>query len=92
MTTDLKAAHYVLFNSYDFPKPNVLRNIFRELFGSGTCLLYKLGDTINLVTLLLFYIGILTAEGHEHKLQVSFCFKICSRSRCLILQVAQDFG
>ena len=47
MTTDLKAAHYVLFNSYDYPKPKVLRNIFRELFGSGTCLLYKLGDTIN---------------------------------------------
>ena len=36
MTTDLKAANYVLFNNYDYPKPEVIRSGFRELFGSGT--------------------------------------------------------
>ena len=35
MTTDLKAARHVLFNSYDYPKSEVLRRVARTLFGSG---------------------------------------------------------
>ena len=35
MTTDLKAANYVLFNNYDYPKPETVKNIMRRLFGSG---------------------------------------------------------
>ena len=35
MTTDLKAANYVLFNSYDYPKPEVDKYGLRKLFGSG---------------------------------------------------------
>ena len=38
----------------------------------------KLGDT--LMTLALFYTGLLVVEGDEHKHQVRFCFKICSRT------------
>ena len=35
MTTDLKAANHVLFNSYDYPKSEIFRRIIRGLFGSG---------------------------------------------------------
>jgi hypothetical protein len=35
MTTDLKAANYVLFNNYDYPKPEVFRNGLRTLLGNG---------------------------------------------------------
>ena len=35
MTTDLKAVHHVLFNSYDYPKPFMVKNILSELFGNG---------------------------------------------------------
>ena len=35
MTTDLKAVHHVLFNSYDYVKPDVIRYILSEIFGSG---------------------------------------------------------
>ena len=35
MSTDLKAANYVLFNSYDYPKPELMRFGLRKLFGSG---------------------------------------------------------
>ena len=35
MTTDLKAVNHVLFNSYDYPKPVLVRQIIRGLFGSG---------------------------------------------------------
>ena len=52
MTTDLKAAHHVLFNTYDYPKPEVVRKIMRGLFGSGAFLLYKLGDTLMRLTIL----------------------------------------
>ena len=46
------------------------------------------------MTLLLLCIGLLSAEGDEHKHQVRFffCFRIYPRTCCLILQVAQDFG
>ena len=40
MTTDLKAAHYVLFNSYDYQKLTMVRNFIRNLFGSGVFLLF----------------------------------------------------
>ena len=43
------------------------------------------------MTLLLFYIGLLTVEGDEHKHQVRFLFQEFS-NYCLIVQVAQDFG
>ena len=52
MTTDLKAAHYVLFNSHDFPKPELIRKFIEGLFGSGAFCCKNLGDT--LMTLLLF--------------------------------------
>ena len=73
MTTDLKATHYVLFNSYDYPKPEVARNIIRGLFGNGAfyCI-NRGGDT--LTTLLLFYIGLVSVEGDEHKHQVRLLF------------------
>ena len=35
MTTDLKAVSHVLFNSYDYPKPQVSTYILRQLFGDG---------------------------------------------------------
>ena len=35
MTTDLKAAQHVLFNSYNYLKPKVIRGILIDLFGSG---------------------------------------------------------
>ena len=71
MSTDLKAANYVLFNSYDYPKPEVMRFGLRKLFGSGVfCCVRNLGNT--LMTLLLFYTGLLSVEGDEHKHQVRF--------------------
>jgi hypothetical protein len=44
------------------------------------------------MTLQLFYLGILTAEGNEHKNQVRFLFQDLFVNCCLILQLAQDFG
>ena len=35
MTTDLKATHHILFNSYDYRKSELVRRISRKLFGSG---------------------------------------------------------
>ena len=35
MTTDLKATNHVLFNNYDYPKPEMVRGVIRGLFGSG---------------------------------------------------------
>ncbi|KAF8805907.1 cytochrome P450 [Phlegmacium glaucopus] len=35
LTTDLKAINYILFNSYDYPKPEDLTYNSRELFGNG---------------------------------------------------------
>ena len=79
MTTDLKAAHYVLFNSYDYPKSEIFRRIVRGLFGSGAFCRINWGGT--LMTLLLLCIGLLSAEGDEHKHQVRFfCLEICSRT------------
>ena len=64
MRTNLTAAHYVLFNNYDYPKPATAR-----------FLLYNLRRYLDDVT----NIGIITAEGNEHKNQVGFLFqKICS--------------
>ena len=37
-------------------------------------LLYKLGDTLTSFNLLLFYTGLLSVEGNEHKHQVRFRF------------------
>ena len=78
MSTDLTAAHYVLFNYYDYPKPTKVRKIIRALFGSGgTCffLLYNLSE----ICLDVVNIGVLIAEGDEHKNQVGFFVsKICS--------------
>ena len=91
MTTDLKAANYVLFNSYDFQKPEVVRGIIRGLFGSGAfcCIIWR----ILMMTLLLFLIGLLSVEGDQHRHQVRlFFFQDLFTNRCLILQVAQDFG
>ena len=59
----------MLFNSYDYPKTEVIRHVSRELFGSGGFCLYKSRD---LMTLLPFHIGLLIVEGDEHKQQVSF--------------------
>ena len=36
MTTDLKAINYILFNTYDYPKPEVIVSTFQQLFGMGT--------------------------------------------------------
>ena len=44
------------------------------------------------MTLLLFYIGLLTVEGDEHKHQVRFLFQELFSNYCLIVQVAQDFS
>ena len=44
------------------------------------------------MTVILLYIGILNAEGDEHKNQVRFLFQDLFANCCLILQVAQDFG
>ena len=72
MTTDLKAANYVLFNSYDFQKPEVVRGIIRGLFGSGAfcCIIWR----ILMMTLLLFLIGLLSVEGDQHRHQVRVFF------------------
>ena len=36
MTTDLKAIHHVLFNSYDYPIMfEVVSHVIREVLGSG---------------------------------------------------------
>ena len=35
MTTDLKPTNHVLFNNYDYPKPDMVRRVIRGLFGSG---------------------------------------------------------
>ena len=78
MTTDLKAAHYVLFSNYDYPKPEVVRNILRELFGSGAFCFINLNWGV--MTSLPFYIGLLSVEGDEHKHQVRFLFQVCSRT------------
>ena len=87
MTTDLKAVHHMLFNSYDYPKTKLLRHVSRELFGNGALCSISLG-----IHLLPFYIGLLIVEGDEHKDQVRFCFKDLFTNCCLILLVAQDFG
>jgi hypothetical protein len=70
MTTDLKAAHHVLFNCYDYPKTEVIRNDPRGSFGNGAYYCIRLGNT--LTTLLLLCIGLLLVEGDEHKHQVRF--------------------
>ena len=54
------------------------------------CFVYKLGEY--LMTLLSFCIGLLTVEGDVHKNQVRLLFQVLLAKRCLILQVAQDFG
>ena len=43
MTSDLKAAHHVLFNSYDYPKVEVIRHVSRGLFGNGALCCINLG-------------------------------------------------
>ena len=73
MTTDLKAAHYVLFNSYDYQKLTMVRNFIRNLFGSGAFLLFIIVGYL-IMTSLRFYIGLLSVEGDEHKHQVRFLF------------------
>jgi hypothetical protein len=82
----------VLFNLYDYPKSAVVKYITGKVFGRGPFLLYnfKLEDTL----MTLFYIGLLTLEGDEHKHQVGFfLFQDLFANRCLILlHVAQDFG
>ena len=35
MTTDLKAVSYLMFNSYEYPKPQVSTYIIRQLLGDG---------------------------------------------------------
>ena len=35
MTTDLKAAHHVLFNIYDYPKTKVVKYMIGRLVGNG---------------------------------------------------------
>ncbi|KAF8816769.1 cytochrome P450 [Phlegmacium glaucopus] len=35
LTTDLKAINYILFNSYDYPKPDAINYAIRQLFGNG---------------------------------------------------------
>ncbi|KAF8802404.1 cytochrome P450 [Phlegmacium glaucopus] len=35
MTTDLKAINHILFNSYDYQKPDTISYSFRQLFGNG---------------------------------------------------------
>ena len=35
LTTDVKAINHILFNSYDFPRPDELSYVFRKLFGLG---------------------------------------------------------
>ena len=44
------------------------------------------------MTVVLLYIGVLNAEGDEHKKQVRFLLQDLFANCCLILQVAQDFG
>ena len=87
MTTDLKVIHHVLFNCYDYPKTMLLRHVFRTLFGNGGLCCINLT-----MPLQLFYIGLLNAEGDEHKHQVQFLFQDLFANCCLILQIAQDFG
>ena len=35
MTTDLKAINYIVFNAYDYQKPELIAFAFRQMFGSG---------------------------------------------------------
>ncbi|PBK58169.1 hypothetical protein ARMSODRAFT_967922 [Armillaria solidipes] len=35
LTTDTKAISYVLFNAYDYPKPDVTRKLLGEVAGEG---------------------------------------------------------
>ncbi|KAF8802410.1 cytochrome P450 [Phlegmacium glaucopus] len=35
LTTDLKAINHILFNSYDYPKPDTVSYTFRQIFGNG---------------------------------------------------------
>ena len=99
MTTDLKAAYHVFFNSYDYPKPQVIKYLMSSVIGNGPfcCINSKLRDS--LMTLLFVYLGILSVEGDEHKHQVRspagfFWFQdlFVNFQVCLILQVAQDVG
>ena len=43
------------------------------------------------MTLLLFYTGLLSVEGDEHKHQVLFCFKNLFANCCLILPTSARF-
>ena len=90
MTTDLKAAHYVINNNYDYIKVKVLRKISRRLFGKGAFCCINWGD--NIMTIVLLHIGLLNAEGDEHKKQVRFLLQDLFANCCLILQVAQNYG
>ena len=74
MTTDLKATNYMLFNSYDYPKTKIIRNMIRILFGNGAFKFCCINRGIILMSLLLFYLGIISVEGDEHKNQVRFLF------------------
>ena len=89
MTSDVKAVHHVLFNSYDYPKPEVIRYILSGFFGSGAFCCMNWGD---IVMTFYIYIGVLTVEGDEHKHQVRIFFLDLFANCCLILQLAQDLG
>jgi len=42
MITDLKAINHILFNSYDYPKPDDISYTISQLFGRGAFSKYKL--------------------------------------------------
>ena len=69
MTTDLKANHYILFNSYDYQKPQVSSYIIRQLFGDGASSSY-ISLFMTHGYLISLYKGLLSAEGDRHKHQV----------------------
>ena len=92
MTTDLKATNYVLFNNYDYPKPEMVKNIMRRLFGSGAFFCTNWGIPCWCYYYSVFYIGLLCVDGDEHKHQVGLLLQDSFINCSLILQIAQDFG
>jgi hypothetical protein len=46
MTTDLKAVHHILFNSNDYPKPEMIIRMIGRLFGNGPLCCIIFGHTL----------------------------------------------
>ena len=65
MTTDLKAINYIIFNAYDYQKPELIAFTFRQMFGSGVY-----SQWIFFWLMIILNKGLLSVEGDAHKHQV----------------------